>query len=146
MLPPGGRLHVTPELSIDLREVQFDFVRASGPGGQNVNKVSTAVQLRFDARRSPSLPEPVRARLERLAGRALTDDGVLVIEARRHRTQARNRQDALDRLVDLLRRAATPPKPRTPTRTPAAERQKRLEAKRRLAERKKLRARVTSDE
>jgi ribosome-associated protein len=142
----GQRLRITPGLAIDLREVTFDFVRASGPGGQNVNKVATAVQLRFDARHSPSLPEDVRARLERLAGRALTSEGVLVIDARSHRTQARNREAALERLADLLRRAATPPRPRRPTRAPRAAKEKRLEAKRRAGERKRLRARVEGGE
>ena len=99
-------LRVTGHIEIDEREIDEQFVRASGPGGQNVNKLSTAVQLRFDVRHSPSLPGDVRARLERLAGSRLTRDGVLVIIAQRHRTQLRNRQDALDRLLDLIRRAA----------------------------------------
>ncbi|MGA7787750.1 MAG: alternative ribosome rescue aminoacyl-tRNA hydrolase ArfB, partial [Xanthobacteraceae bacterium] len=102
-------IRVTPEIDIDEREIDEQFVRASGPGGQNVNKLSTAVQLRFDVRRSPSLPGEVRTRLERLAGSRLTRDGVLVIVAQRHRTQGRNRQDALDRLFDLIRSAAVRP-------------------------------------
>lgn len=130
---------ITPEIVLDEREVEESFVRASGPGGQNVNKLATAVQLRFDLRRSPSLPEAVRARLARLAGRRLTDEGVLVITARRHRTQEQNRRDALARLVELIRRAAVPPTPRRPTRPTAASRQRRLEAKRRRAALKKER-------
>ena len=139
-------LAITPSLALDEREIQLDFVRASGPGGQNVNKVATAVQLRFDARHSPSLPPEVRGRLERLAGSQMTADGVLVIEARRHRTQARNRQDALDRLVDLIRQAAMPPRPRHKTRLPAAAKARRLESKRRRGERKRLRQDVRGTE
>jgi ribosome-associated protein len=126
-------IRVTGKISIDERELTESFVRASGPGGQNVNKLSTAVQLRFDVRGSPSLPAEVRARLERLAGSRLTLGGVLVITAQRHRTQARNRQDALDRLIDLIRRAATPPAPRRPTKPTAASRARRIESKKRRA-------------
>ena len=115
-------IHVTSSISIDERELEERFIRASGPGGQNVNKLSTAVQLRFDVRHSPSLPAGVRARLERLAGRRLTRDGVLIITAQRHRTQERNRQDALDRLIELIRHAAVPPVPRRPTRPTAGSR------------------------
>ncbi len=104
-------IRITDRITIDERELEESFIRASGPGGQNVNKLASAVQLRFDVRRSPSLPEDARARLERLAGKRLTREGVLVITAQRHRTQERNRQDALDRLVDLIRRAAVPPVP-----------------------------------
>ena len=99
-------IRITPSISIGEDEVEEHFIRASGPGGQNVNKLASAVQLRFDVRRSPRLPEEVRARLERLAGRRLTREGVLVINAQRHRTQERNRADARERLVDLIRRAA----------------------------------------
>src|SRR3954447_10310944 len=108
-------IRVTDDIALDEREIDETFVRASGPGGQNVNKLSTAVQLRFDVRRSPSLPDPVRLRLERLAGSRLTSDGVLVIVAQRHRTQERNRKDALERLIELIREAAIPPTPRRPT-------------------------------
>ena len=132
-------IRITGDISIDEREIEESFVRASGPGGQNVNKLSTAVQLRFDVRRSPSLPPDVRARLEKLAGTRLTGDGVLVITAQRHRTQARNREDALDRLVDLIRRAAIAPRPRRPTKPTAASRERRIEAKKRRSGVKRLR-------
>lgn len=132
-------IRVTDSISIDEREIQERFVRASGPGGQNVNKVSTAVELRFDVRHSPALSDEVRARLERLAGRRLTREGVLVISAERHRTQERNRADALARLVDLVRRAAVAPKPRRPTRPTVASKRRRHETKRRRARLKQLR-------
>ena len=132
-------LRITPSLALNEAEVQLEFVRASGPGGQNVNKVATAVQLRFDAAHSPSLPEDVRARLLRLSGLQITAAGVLVIDARRYRTQARNREDALERLVAVLRRAAVPPTPRTATRVPRGVKEQRLEAKRRQGQIKKLR-------
>ena len=132
-------IRITGRISIDEREIAETFVRASGPGGQNVNKLSTAVQLRFDVRGSPSLPPDVAARLERLAGSRLTRDGVLVITAQRHRTQLRNRQDALDRLIDLVRRAATPPAPRRPTKPTRASRERRIEGKKRRARVKGLR-------
>ena len=135
-------IEITPEISIDESEVGESFVRASGPGGQNVNKVATAVQLRFDVRRSPSLPEAVKTRLERLAGARLTTEGVLLITARAYRTQERNRQDALDRLAELIRRAAVPPVPRRPTRPTKASRQRRLEAKGKRSEVKRLRGDV----
>jgi len=131
---------VTNSITLDEREIQESFVRASGPGGQNVNKLATAVQLRFDVERSPALPEGVHARLKTLAGRRLTQDGVLVITAQRHRTQERNRQDALERLIDLIRRAATPPVPRRPTRPTLASKRRRLEAKSRRAGIKSLRS------
>jgi ribosome-associated protein len=130
---------VTATIAIDEREITEDFVRSSGPGGQNVNKLSTAVQLRFDVRHSPSLPPDIRARLERLAGSRLTRDGVIVITAQRHRTQARNRADALDRLLDLIRQAAIAPIKRRPTRPTRASRERRLEGKKRRSGIKKLR-------
>ena len=132
-------IRIDGRISIDERELEERFVRASGPGGQNVNKVATAVELRFDVRRSPSLPAEVRARLERLAGRRLTSEGVLVIEAQRHRTQQANRKDALDRLIELIRRAAVRPVPRRPTRPTKASRERRIESKKRRAKIKGLR-------
>jgi ribosome-associated protein len=132
-------IRINARIAVNEREIGETFVRASGPGGQNVNKLSTAVQLRFDVRGSPSLPGDVKARLERLAGTRLTRDGVLVIAAQRHRTQARNRQDALERLVDLIRRAATPPAPRRPTKPTAGSRERRIETKKHRAGIKQLR-------
>jgi ribosome-associated protein len=133
-------IRVTDVIAIDEREIEESFVRAAGPGGQNVNKLATAVQLRFDVRRSPSLPADVRTRLERLAGRRLTQDGVLIITAQRHRTQERNRQDALERLVELVQRAARPPTPRRPTKPTGAARLRRLEAKKQRGAVKRLRS------
>lgn len=132
-------IRVNAQIELDEREIQEDFVRASGPGGQNVNKVSTAVQLRFDVAHSPSLPEPVRARLTTLAGRRLTLDGVLIIEAERYRSQRRNRDDALERLVALIREACEVDKPRHPTRPTLASKKRRLDSKQRRGETKKLR-------
>jgi len=132
-------IRITPKITIEEREIEESFVRASGPGGQNVNKLSTAVQLRFDVRHSPSLSADVAARLEHLAGARLTREGVLVITAQRHRTQARNREDALDRLIDLIRRAAITPAPRRPTKPTAASRVRRIESKKHRGGIKQLR-------
>jgi len=132
-------IRITDEIAIDDGEISETFVRASGPGGQNVNKLATAVQLRFDVRHSPSLPPDVRARLVRLAGSRVTQDGVLVIMAQRHRTQERNREDARERLVELIRQATVRPKPRRPTRPTAASRERRIEGKKRRAGVKRLR-------
>ncbi len=131
---------IDDNLALDESEISESFIRASGPGGQNVNKVASAVQLRFDVRRSRSLPEAVRARLARLAGHRVSQDGVLVITAQRYRSQERNREDARGRLVALIRRAATPPRPRRPTRPSAASRQQRLADKARRARLKQQRA------
>jgi ribosome-associated protein len=137
-------IRVTPTLALDEKEIGLSFIRASGPGGQNVNKVSTAVQLRFDIRHSPSLPPGVRERAERLAGRRVSADGVLVITAQRFASQERNRRDAIARLVALIGEAARPPKVRRPTRPTRASRERRLESKRRHGEVKRGR-RARSD-
>jgi ribosome-associated protein len=135
----GTMIPVTGSLSIDESEIAETFMRGSGPGGQNVNKVASAVQLRFDVRRSPSLPEDVKARLERLAGKRLTGDGVLVITAQRHRTQERNREDARARLLALIRQATERPKSRRPTRPTLASKKRRLEGKSKRSQLKRLR-------
>lgn len=139
----GRMIRVTRRIAIDESEIEERFVRSSGPGGQNVNKLATAVQLRFDVARSPSLPEDVRERLRRLAGRRLTEDGVLVIDARRYRTQERNRKDALERLVRLVARAARPPKRRRATRPTRASKEQRLDRKKKRGQLKKTRRPVT---
>ena len=135
-------IRINSEIALEEREIEESFLRSPGPGGQNVNKLETAVQLRFDVRHSPSLPEPVRRRLERLAGRRLTGEGVLVLTARRHRTRERNRAEALERLIELIRKAAVPPVPRRPTRPTTASKQRRLEAKKRRGRNKQLRRQI----
>jgi len=123
------RIEITPDIAIDESELDESFIQSAGPGGQNVNKVATAVQLRFDARNSPALPESVRQRLVVLAGKRLTKDGILILTGRQFRTQERNRADVRARLLALLRQAADIPRPRRPTRPPKASKKKRLERK-----------------
>ena len=133
------RIRITPYISIEDAEIREEFIRAPGPGGQNVNKVSSAVRLRFGVRNSPSLSEDVRQRLTSIAGKRMTDDGVLIVSATRFRTQERNRLDALDRLIELIRRAARKPAPRRRTKPTTASQAKRLDEKSRRGRVKQLR-------
>lgn len=139
-------IRITPSIAIAESEIEERFIRASGPGGQNVNKLASAVQLRFDAAHSPSLPDEVRARLIRLAGKRVNAAGVLVIEAKRYRTQTRNRADALDRLTKLILRASEKPRRRRKTKPTAASKERRIEAKRQRARIKRTRAAVSDSE
>ena len=139
-------IRITDSIAIDESEIEQDFIRASGPGGQHVNKAATAVQLRFDVAHSPSLPDAMRKRLSRLAGKRMTDDGVLIIEAKRFRTQERNRQDAVERLVELIRKASQSPKTRRKTKPSRAAREQRLKEKRRRSQIKRSRQSPSSDQ
>jgi len=138
-------IEVTPSLLIPDSDFSLSFVRGSGPGGQNVNKVASAVQLRFDLAGTVALTDPVKARLRALAGRRLTDEGAILIIARNHRTQEQNRREAAERLVELIRRALTPPKPRKATKPTRASRERRLDSKNRQRRTKSLRGKVSWD-
>ncbi len=140
-----SEIRITSSIAIDEDELVETFVLASGPGGQNVNKVATAVELRFDVARSPSLPEAVRMRLMRLAGRRLTKDGILVLQGHRFRTQERNRADVRERLAELIRRAADIPKPRRPTKPTRASKERRLETKKVRSRLKQSRSKRVDD-
>ena len=139
-------IRITPSIAIDEAEVQFQFVTASGPGGQNVNRVATAAQLRFDAASSPSLTNEIRQRLTSVAGRRMTGDGVLIIKAQRFRSQEQNWEDAINRLVALLQKAAETPRRRRATRPTRASKERRLESKKRRSKTKRLRAPVGGEE
>jgi len=139
-------IYITPAIKIDKNEIKLQFIKASGPGGQNVNKLATAVQLRFDVKNSPSFPDDVRTRLVRLAGRRITENGVLIIEAKRFRKQEQNRQDAIDRLIKLIRKATEKPKARIKTKPTLASKKRILAAKQHRRRIKKMRRSVSISE
>jgi ribosome-associated protein len=141
-------IYISDTITLDENDIQMDFIRASGPGGQNVNKVSSAVQLRFDAAGCAALNDSIRQRLKKIAGKRLTAEGILIIKAQRHRSQDQNRQDAVDRLVAMIRQAAQAPKYRRPTKPTSASKKRRLTAKRQRGELKRHRraVRQTGDE
>ena len=139
-------IYITPAIKIDKKEIKLQFIKASGPGGQNVNKLATAVQLRFDVKNSPSFPDDVRTRLVRLAGRRITENGVLIIEAKRFRKQEQNRQDAIDRLIKLIRKATEKPKARIKTKPTLASKKRILAAKQHRRRIKKMRRSVSISE
>jgi ribosome-associated protein len=135
-------MQITEEIDLNEDELTYDFIRSSGPGGQNVNKVSTAVQLRFDAASSPSLPEEVRHRLLKIAGKKATAEGLIIIESRVHRTQLKIRETATQKLIDMIKKAAEPPKLRRKTKPTASSRLERLESKRKRSEVKQSRTKI----
>ncbi len=139
-------IYVTPEISIDEKDITLDFIHGSGPGGQNVNKVASAVQLRFNIERAGTIPDEVRIRLVKLAGKRITEDGILIIQAKRHRTQEQNRRDAIERLIELIRKASVKPKTRIRTRPTLKSKRRFAAAKKHRSRIKKMRGRVDCED